>query len=63
MYPKMLEAIIFLKFNRELWTKFDIADAVSIAKKTNNNEKLEKRRIASCCFNKWMNDFVNIDDF
>ena len=60
LYPKMLEAILLLKFNKELWDNFDIADTLALIKK-NINKNLQKQLILSDCFNNWMEDFENID--
>ena len=64
MYPKMVEALLFLKFNSELWDKYDVADAVFMVKNKKNVE-LNQRLTSQERFDEWLMDFIgdiNLND-
>lgn len=64
MYPKMVEALLFLKFNSELWDKYDVADAVFMVKNKKNVE-LNQRLTSQEIFDEWLVDFIgdiNLND-
>ena len=64
MYPKMVEALLFLKFNSVLWNKYDVADAIFMVKNKNNVE-LNQRLTSQEIFDEWLVDFlgdVNLND-
>lgn len=64
MYPKMVEALLFFKFNKELWDKYDVVDAVFMVK-NKNNEELLKCIISQVMFDEWLEDFIgnNYDNY
>ena len=57
MYPKMVEALLFLKFNSELWDKYDVADAVFMVKNKKNVE-LNHMLTSQARFDEWLMDLI-----